>query len=234
MAGRRIFGKKLNNSGAALVTVIVVIAFISILVTVVLYMAGMNYFMKSTDKRIKNSFYDAETGMERIRAELMVEAKKAYQPAYQETVKEFLAGDGAAREALYNETFVETLKDNFNTYITASGSLEAYLQGIAGTEYAGGLTVNSTALELHKAEGYVVIKNVKLEYTKDGYTTVIETDFLVKAPDMDWQTETTSTAWDASDTNADASIAAQLQTKALERKEFEMSDCVIYYNWKKE
>ena len=37
---------KLNNSGSAIVTVIVLVAFVSILATTILYVSGMNYYMK--------------------------------------------------------------------------------------------------------------------------------------------------------------------------------------------
>lgn len=63
MEEKKSYGK-LNNDGAALVTVIVVITFISILATVILYSSGMNFAMKTTDIKTKVSFYDAETAME--------------------------------------------------------------------------------------------------------------------------------------------------------------------------
>ncbi len=48
MEEKKSYGK-LNNDGAALVTVIVVITFISILATVILYSSGMNFAMNTTD-----------------------------------------------------------------------------------------------------------------------------------------------------------------------------------------
>ena len=77
---RRLKNKlKLNNAGAALVTVIVVIAFVSVMVTVLLYSAGINYYMKTTDMRIKNNFYSTETALEQIRAALVDLAGDAYE-----------------------------------------------------------------------------------------------------------------------------------------------------------
>ena len=38
---------KLNNAGSAIVTVLVVVTFITILATVLLYISGLNYQMKT-------------------------------------------------------------------------------------------------------------------------------------------------------------------------------------------
>ncbi|MDE6518408.1 MAG: hypothetical protein K2L18_11285, partial [Acetatifactor sp.] len=62
---------KLNNDGSAIVTVLVVVAFITILATIMLYVSGMNFQMKVADYRTKESFYQAETPVEELRAQLV-------------------------------------------------------------------------------------------------------------------------------------------------------------------
>lgn len=217
---------KLNNSGAALVTVIVVIAFVSILATVLLYVSGMNYFMKTTDKKIKDSFYDAETALETVKAELMIETKNAFKAAYKEAMVSFeSSGTGTTRKIIFNETFVDTLEANINTHIAEKGSLEAYLKSVVSSEYVDGLSVSSTALEVHKTDGYAILNDVSLTYTRNGYTTIITTDFLVKAPEINWSVDSSKITWD----DAVDDVAT-----AFNRETFDMMDCVIYYNWTKE
>ncbi len=224
MAGRRMIKRKLNNSGAALVTVIIVIAFISIMVTVMLYMSGMNYQMKSTDKETKDSFYEAETAMENIRSALMVEAKNAYQVAMQTVMPEFINMAEADRRKLYNEAFEDALMEQ--TFHDAEGNpidLEAYLQAVSG--YPSNVTTTSTVpADFSSDDGFLVIENISIAYTKDGYYTQITTDIKIAAPDLDWQLDKAQTSW------ADGSDVLN----ALTRDSYTMADSITYKNWKKE
>ncbi len=60
--------KKINrdNKGSALIVCIIVLLFVSILATVILYMSGVNYRMKKTDMYSKYAFYAAEEPLERM------------------------------------------------------------------------------------------------------------------------------------------------------------------------
>ena len=101
MQGKKSGEKKLNNSGSAIVTVIVVVAFISILATTILYVSGMNFYMKMTDLHTKESFYEAETALEEIKAFLMTEAAEAGREAYMDVVINYASTDGYTRYAIY-------------------------------------------------------------------------------------------------------------------------------------
>ena len=223
---------KLNNSGAALITVIIVIAFISVMVTVVLYLSGVNYHMKTADKEIKDSFYDAETAMESIRAQMMVEAKKAFQEAYKESMCTIASeADVAVRNTNFNTKFVNTLNDNIKANIAAMGTgatLEDYLKSLVPVEYRAGLTVVATPadapLTLDLSGGKAELKGVTIVYSKEDYMTQITTDFVIKAPDGDFALDTSTNTWDPSDDPA----------TAFERKIYEMDECVNYANWIKE
>lgn len=225
--GRRFLRKKMNNSGAALVTVIVVIAFISVLATVVLYMSGTNYYMKATDKKNKDSFYDAETAMENIRAALMVEAQGAYQDAYQETVMYFLQDNAAARNDRYRQAFTDAMKVRLEANINAYGGdpdgLQLYLRAVGG--YGDQLVTPSvsTDIEYNYSKGQITIKNVSIQHDLDTYVAMITTDFLVEAPKIDWDTDSSADNWVVGET-----------MEALTRKKISIADSVMYANWKKE
>ena len=62
-----------DNRGAAIVTVIVVSAFITIIATTMLYIAGRNYISKQTDYQNKISFYQAEEVLDKLKAYLVEE-----------------------------------------------------------------------------------------------------------------------------------------------------------------
>lgn len=101
---------KLNNAGSAIVTVLVVVTFITILATVLLYISGLNYQMKVTDYRTKESFYQAETPVEELRAQLAKDVQIAFAKAYAAAMSEY-AGLGAegTREANYRQRFCDEL-----------------------------------------------------------------------------------------------------------------------------
>lgn len=215
---------KINNSGAALVTAIVVIAFVSVLATIVMYVSGTNYYMKSTDLKTKASFYDAEEALEVIKAELMILADEAFQDAYEQTLIEFVGKTPDQRTALYYEKYVENLTSLLLEKRTQPDSsiltFTDYYKSKVGSDYEAGLTITAANLDEHKPEGYSLLKGVNLTYTKDGYTTIISTDYLIIAPEVDWSIETSLNVWDAG--------------VGLTRDTYEMSDCVTYVNWKKQ
>lgn len=215
---------KLNNAGAALVTVIVVIAFVSVMVTVLLYSSGINFYMKTTDMRIKNNFYSAETALEQIRGALVDIAGDAYEETYRDAVinYEFNASAGVGNSS-FNSNFVGNFDAIWTNKCTPL-SMEAYLKLLVDNVYSSGLTCSSGALELHETEGYVLLKGVRICYVEDGYESVIETDFIIKAPDVDMEFTVPTTGWDPADTDHDAAKA---------RKELDLLTCVNYYNWVK-
>lgn len=219
-------GRKWNDRGGALVTVVVVTAFISILVTIILYASGMNYYMKTTDKRNKDSFYEAEIVMESIKANLMTEAKTAFQEAYQETLITFASNSADDRKLTYNQTFANAVTDSFNTHVDTGDEtvLQNYLKAMAPAGCQGSiksLTVAPAGMECHEDDGYVLLKDVVLEYQKGDYYSKIKTDFMVKVPKIDWSIQASAVAWGGN-------------SEDLVREEHDMADCVIYYNWEKE
>ena len=226
---------KLNNTGSAIVTVIVVVTFISILATTILYMSGMNFYMKMTDLRTKESFYEGEMALEEIKAALMVEVSKACEEAYTKVVINYAATDGATRYSLFQNEFLDTLAANWQAKtvnpVDPGGtpfSYETVLQKLVDETYRSGISLDATilnagSLELHRDEGYALIRGVTLQYTNiDGYTTVISTDYLITAPKLNWGIEAARQDW------VSGEGAAQLV-----RSDIDMSECVQYYNWVK-
>lgn len=100
---------KLNDRGSALVIAIVVIAFISILTTILLYLAGMNYQMKATDYNTKVSFYGAEVPMEELRTLMVLDVAEASEKAYYEVMQSYGNYTAAERKNLYQTKFFQEI-----------------------------------------------------------------------------------------------------------------------------
>lgn len=210
---------KFNNEGAALVTVIVVIAFASIFATVILYMSGLNFHMKTSDMKIKESFYDGEKALEEIRARLMVDASDAFMKSYQNMVITYARDAGSQRQANFNKYFVEWFKDEWNGKSDADVLL--YLQGAVSQKYSSGYNVISCGnFTFDETTGTVELKDVSIEYTRDDYTTKIITDYEIKAPDINLRI----------DKNSMTSPGPDDVLKDVK----ELVDCVCYKNWTKQ
>lgn len=222
--------KKLNNKGVALVTVIVVISFISVLATVILYSSGINFAMKTTDIKTKISFYDAETAMEQLKAYFDSETSKAFETAYTDTLKNYGNwGDGNGRESHYKTMFFNELQANLTKELADSGCADMmeFLNSKVDSKYFGTISFTTDAGAgaydfSHIGEGYALFKGVQICYTTDnGYTTMISTDFLINLPEQNWAAEYS----EKNTAPANAKDVLDLDVK--------MTDYVKYYNWTK-
>lgn len=227
---------KLNNAGSAIVTVIVVIAFITILATTILYVAGMNYYMKLTDIHVKQSFYEAETAMEEIEAALVKEVSDASTTAYQYVMQNHAGMDESALEATFQQQFFTALQTNWDAKTRAESGLgaadtllaEHYLKliekNVDAKYYTGSNTLTLTSgaavpgsIVWETTDGnhnnYATIYGVRLQYTSaEGYTSIIQTDYVIIMPDINWTMDSSAVTGDTID----------------------MSECVQYANWVKE
>ncbi len=220
---------KLNNQGVALVTVIVIVSFISVLATVVLYTSGINFAMKTTDIKTKMSFYDTETALEQLKAYFTGEASRAFETAYTETLTNYGNwGNGTGRESHYKATFFDTLQANLTQELADSGCADmiTFLNTKVDPKYAGMITFSPDGTGTYDTskigEGYVLFKGVQIVYTEDGYTTRITTDFLINLPEQNWAAE-------YSEKNSVPSNASDILDLDLK-----MTDFVKYYNWSKQ
>lgn len=225
---------KVNNRGTALIMVIVVIAFISIMATMLLYVAGSNFYRKTTDQKTKESFYESETALEEIRAQLAIEVSDAVRDAYTSVSINYAAADSATRYSLFQNEFFAVLeanwqektKDPYNPMVPISP--ENVIRSLVSDPYKTSISLdplvpNAGTIELHAEEGYAILKGVVLQYTDiQGYTTIISTDYLISIPSLNWGVDNARTDW-----------APDAGVENLDRNTVDMADCVQYYNWVK-
>lgn len=223
--------RKLNNAGSSIVSVIVVIAFVSILATTLLYISGMNYYMKITDQKTKESFYEAETALEEIKAALNEDVASAAQKAYMDVMINYAAKDAYNRYAMYEQSFFDYLEEIWAKR-TDSGdpanpfTYEQMIQGLVEPRYASSLSLNPFIPDAGKIEHpvdqrYAFVKGIILTYTdSQGYTTKITTDFSINVPAVNWGVEASKTSWSDGD--------------HVEREKVNLTGYVNYYNWTKQ
>lgn len=112
--------RKKDNRGAALITVVIVLLFISILCTLVLYISAVNYRMKKADYLAKVSFYSSEIPLENMESNLVQPVSISYSYALQLTNSKYYTYSSvdARKQAFYQnfyDQFVKTLHSVYST-----------------------------------------------------------------------------------------------------------------------
>lgn len=225
---RRVSYRKQNNQGSAMITVIVVIIFVSILATTLIYISGLNYRMKVADYNTKVSFYEAEVPMEEIRTQLVIDASDAFVSAYRTAASEFVGTDSAMREEKFQKAFCQKFLEIWNmrdgdgtngisTELAIKNIISNYDQFTVTVEtgFKTGFSDPGTPHNIIKLEG------VEIQYTNssNNYTSIIKTDFWISIPNLNWGVDSYSNIWEENATNSGDNINFQ--------------QLVIYKNWTK-
>lgn len=213
--------KKVNNEGSALVTVIIVVMFISIVATTLLYICANNFFMKVNEAKTRQSFYDTEESMEIIRAAIEEDVAKASEEAYLTVLLNYANYDAATRYSVYEDTFATKLSEIWNARVTDGGygNVQVMLQnmlGVSATVTTGDGTVDDAAKPV------LYIKDINVKYKNaDDYTGIISTDFVITPPEIDLSIDKSKLGLEPGETMSTA------------RNEVEVKKYVNYINWTK-
>lgn len=229
---------KKDDAGSAIVTVLVVVAFMTILTTIMLYVSSSNFQMKAADYRTKESFYRAETPVEELRAQLVEDVQVAFAKAYAETIAEYA---GLQDPELIRNTYRSRFRDEMNTlWRTRSGfdtdnkiQWETGISGVVSQPPTGEgswtLTSIAPSLGLDETEfaatdkGWLILRGVEFTYVSPlGYTSIISTDFCIEVPEVQWP--------NGPDSDGNFSYAPRATSKPIR---LDFSDCVSYMNWTK-
>ena len=222
--------KKLNDTGSTLVTVIVVVTFVTIIATTILYLSGTNFMMKETNRKTAENFYDTETALEEIKTGLCAVAAEATKEAYFETMINYSITSPYTRYETFETVFLDELERVWNEKCTAvpgtPPDYETYLNSMLSPKYAGCLSFKDGcdgSLDMsEKDDGYAYIRGFIIEFQgADKYYTRIETDFVFTVPIMNWALEKSYSHIE------DASGSESVD----ERKEYDIAEYVNYINW---
>lgn len=229
-----------DNAGSAIVTVLVVVAFITILATIMLYVSGSNFQMKAADYRTKESFYYAETPVEELRAQLVEDVQVAFARAYANTASEY--ADLLQRDPsldLVKNTYLHCFCEEMNDlWRTRSGVVDKVngdnrilwttgIESVISQPSAGGgswtlspITPSSGMEEKDivtesGTSPRLIMQGVEFTYVSpNGYTSIISTDFCILIPEVQWPGSYVPSGTDQPD-------------------KLDFSDCVYYMNWTK-
>lgn len=190
---------KQDNAGSAIVTVLVVVTFITILATVMLYISGLNFQMKATDYRTKESFYQAEIPVEELKSQLVKDLQIAFAKSYTAAMSEYAGlGNEGAREASYRQHFCEELDKIWKErcgLIADSSNIDwaAGIRNVVRPAADGGYWSVEVAAapgwDTSRAvsDGQVILRGVTFTYdSSTHYESVISTDYCITIPPINW------------------------------------------------
>lgn len=229
-------GKRLDDRGAAIVTVIVVSAFITIIATTLLYIASRNYISKQTDYQNKISFYQAEEVLDKLKAYLADDVNAAFEYAYADTLANCLDHKGTPNvDNYYAKSYTDKLKKIWSerelAAVPADAGTTKLTQAVRNFMYdklieegmtaadAGELVACIKSVERYDvppAKDKFIIVGVKAAYEPvNGYSTYIYADIGLELPDFYVQNMT-----EASSSNYAGKVV-------------DITECVKYMNWKR-
>ncbi len=101
-----------DDRGSALAMIIVIIAFIAILASVLMFASYAGYKMRLVDKQGTNNFYTAETVLDEINVGLQREVSEALSVAYEEVMTNYSAeGSASERNQALRKVYFAELKN---------------------------------------------------------------------------------------------------------------------------
>lgn len=227
---------KLNNRGSAIVTVIVVTLFITILATTLLFVSGRNYIMKQTDYQNTKSFYTAEETLDKLKELLVPEVDEAFDVAYRDMMRNYASFTSEEqRFAYYADSFTTYLDDQWSDRRAAAGvGPDSYLATVRKFMVDKGVSEDMTKL-ITKVDKFTiipidnksrfVIQGVEVYYVDEhGFSSYITTDIALTPPD--YNVASSGGGDDEAETES-----SELSTE--DDDTISMSEYVIYVNWKK-
>lgn len=221
--------RQLDNAGYSLVTVIVVIVFVSVLATLVLFAAGRNVQAKSSNRKNIETFYGAETALEELKVALTERLSELCagttghftDGAYATFLEDYASTTGGDRTKKFRTKIVSAYKQAWEDDAAAAGGYVQLIESLLSAEYAGCISADTVGtMTANATDGYVTLKNVVVEFTNtEGYTSSIKTDFIISCPEIDFSMDMAVMESDAPD---------------VSREKISLGDCVKYSKWERD
>lgn len=204
---KRIMDKKRDNSGSVLITVLVAFLFVSVLVTMVLAAATVNFRMRTVDRNVKDEFYYAEKGLNDIYTGVGISSSKVMGDVYNKVLSNqggtfgYNIENEAEAIKRFNKIFAESIKleitkDKMRKYIVGN---RAYLNLDSDPEiyyrYIDSLGNYQDTPNLEPDFDYlkfqaIVVKNVSVvsKNPQNEYVSVVTSDIVINSPMIDFVT----------------------------------------------
>lgn len=221
---------KNDNRGAALVTVLVVTAFLSIIATTMLYITSRNFIVKQVDYNNTTSFYEAEEALDTLKALLVQDVSNAYMYAYADAMSNYLDLNKEIKK-YYANSYFDRLeyywKDRASKCSDFTACVKKYMLDKGVDENVVKCITKVSGYETHSESGRFVITDVKAEYTdENGYSTYIRVDIGLEAPDVDFDMIVST-----GDSESDSDKSSTGGTNS--GNPIDIASCVKYMNWQR-
>ena len=198
-----------NNNGAALVTVIIAVAFIMVLVSIIMTTSLINYKMKRTNVYAKDTFYSAEQVLDEINIGLQRYMSDSLSGAYMDVMENFTDLDSEKKNTMMKTKYYERMwgylasdvaHKHYNT-ATLYSMLKptTQWQGDETTGYGTVLKAASSDGTTFSDEGNmftydeqgIILKNLRVYYKDSkGFVSIIQTDIRLSYPEFDFASNT--------------------------------------------
>ena len=176
-----------NNRGMSLVLVLVAISLITILATVTLAVATMNFRMKVVNNQSKENFYTAEKVLDEIRLGLQNDVSVALSDAYVKTMAQYADMDNAQRTNYFNNLYISNLRDKIATDANQSLYDITYLEGFLDDDIAVNTTLSAAPAELAVTSDGMTLRNLSVTYVDENdYITRVSTNIKLQIPQMNF------------------------------------------------
>lgn len=195
---------KKNNKGASFFIVIVAMLFLTVLSTALIYSSFTAYNVKVTSKRANTAFYTVDNAMEEIKTGFQNVVSKCAKDGYE---KALLVYNDPSKNV--SQIFADTYKNSFENYkydsdknlFVPDGSWNVSGKSTGKVKNDGILSfidpdlrsrvkiANETdpAFEMVRDANDLIniyIKNLKVEFTDQGYTSYVTTDIKLMMPQV--------------------------------------------------
>jgi hypothetical protein len=166
---------KNDDKGSALIVCIIILLFVSILATVILYMSGINYRMKKAELNTRISFYTGEEPLERIQSNLIVPISETMNNAYAIANTRYMSlATPDDRRRFFYTTYAEQFKDliisqyggssigNSGSTITDSALIKNILHNLSYSDIATNGTLTDTGVpisDIYVNDGSIIPDN---------------------------------------------------------------------------
>ncbi|MCL2634949.1 MAG: hypothetical protein FWD34_10630 [Oscillospiraceae bacterium] len=172
-----------NKNGSSVIMVLIAMTFIAILGTILMFAAFTGYQIKVAQARGEDSFYDAETALDEIRAGVQGVVTQCIAKAYTDMLL------GYTHEMNLEEVFKKNFADEFkkSSLLIDRGEYYDY-EGAVLSGFVSSTTIETSfSYEVIITSDTFTLKDVTVRHRSvHGYVSYVSTDIVVIIPDFSY------------------------------------------------
>jgi hypothetical protein len=184
-----------GNRGSGVLLILIAVFFVTILGATLLYLSYTGHLIHQTSQRSTDNFYDASSVMDEITAGVQNVASDAISAAYTDVLKKYSQLDDPS--LTFDDVFRKEMLEK-NNLITALGggtyqySVEEMYGYVNSEDLPDGATFSVNGYDgtgtrvwgTATANDGIILRQVKVLYTYNGYETTVTADICIDLPDF--------------------------------------------------